>query len=96
MNLSPKQRFQKNAELAKAHLEWCAHPTTHATLETALAQYAMSFPESPAASISADYHQRLQGARDLIFVLLNLSEHPIEKTRTRSDNLPIPTPKSKE
>jgi|SRR5688572_17676776 len=89
MNLSPKQRFQKNADLSRAHLEWCAKDTTHAILEAALAQYVESQPAAPNQMLAVDYHQRLAGAKAFIDELLNLSEPPSERRTRPSDNLPL-------
>ena len=96
VNLNPKQRFQKNAILAKAHLEWCASDSAHIALEAAFAQFAGTLPMAINPVQSADRHQQLQGARDFISILLNLSEPQAERKQTRGDNLPTPTPKTKE
>lgn len=96
MNLTPKKRFIGNGDLSKQHATWCAHPTTHAILEAALAEYATRTPVAATQVQAVDYYNRLIGAKEFIGVLLNLSEAQVEQRTTRGDNLPVPTPKSRE
>lgn len=97
MNLTPKTRFQKKANLAKKHLDWCAQDDTHEILEAALAHFTTTMAVSTSPNQSLDYHQRLVGAKEFINVLLNLAEPHEQPKPRRGDNLaPHTTPHTKE
>lgn len=83
MNLTPKQDFQRTP-YSKTHLDLCGNAGFHDALKCSLNELQLSYQdEDPAAS----WH-RLQGAKQFIHILLNLSEPiSVPKKTIRGENL---------
>lgn len=71
MNLSPKARFLKSPD-AKAVADVLASPAFHHALEVSLAELQLSVGKADPAG----NWQRLEGAKKLVDILLNLCEAP--------------------
>ena len=86
MIFSPKQRFLKNPA-AKKHIDLVISEDFRAALESALLDYQQSLTAGQALETSAAFFQRLKGAHDFVYHLLNIAEPATKQTVDTKQNL---------
>jgi hypothetical protein len=92
---TPKQEFVTDERLVKAHRELIYRDDFQLAIKTALAQYTRVMCDLAPSSLdspnqlqgSAMCFQRIQGANDLVAILMRLAEIPKPADRKQFDNL---------
>jgi len=84
---SPKQEFQEDQARIKSHADIVASPFLRRTLEIAFLQYQHTLPLAPDTGTAAGNWLKLEGAKKLIDIFLNLSEKSMPNSKLPNDNL---------
>lgn len=76
--INPKERFQKSP-YNKAHADLVKQDGFHSAIEAALSVMSLNLPSTENVSRAWDNACRMQGAKDFVEILLNLSEPTKER-----------------
>lgn len=74
MNLTPKQRFLESETNKNLYKELVTRDFFRDGLEAALAQFVMNLPRPSSPSESWDQGCKIEGAKGIIDIILNLAE----------------------
>lgn len=89
-HLNPAKRWREGSrERTSFHLDWCADPRTHELLEAAFAEYALRL-SAPTSTEAAVCHYKLEGARALMDVVLNMGEVQMQRPPPQEPKLTPP------
>lgn len=88
-NPSPKDEFIANKKAIDAFNDIFSRRETQLCIQTALAQHARTLTAQRVidGTTAAANHFKLQGAHELVNILMNLGEKPISLTKAVPDNL---------
>lgn len=86
MIFSPKQRFIKTPA-AKVHVDLVVSEEFRAALESALLDYQQTLTATQSTENSGAFFQRIKGATDFVYHLLNLAEPPGKQPVDTKQNL---------
>jgi hypothetical protein len=86
VNINPKKDFNEGPHKKKFH-DASAENWLHAAVNTALLQMQLSLPHPADMGTSASYQWRMEGAKQFIGILMNLTEPKPERPERPEQNL---------
>lgn len=87
MILNPRQHFQRLTQSADFHRELVSTDRFRDAIQAALLEQIMSLPQSYEPNEAVAAYNRIMGARDFIYHLMNIAETPKSLSRPPTGNL---------